>query len=265
MTSVEGIETRTINSDEDVQKLFEDIEALDEETKKTSIKNLYPKFLNETEGTNFSTFTEVLQYLHEQGAIEANTEEAFWAGSNPEDYSNIIMNWLEELYYDITTGTLQTYIATNPDGETSNAYLATENGTYTFTVNDLLTGKIYTKSVEVNNIDNNLNYYIGTVGYYGHKIALKDKNTDEPTTFEGAYIIFNGETIDITSLIQTNTDTEDDIPDGTTYISYKSIAHFLEDIGKINSYHNVNGEEVSVILIKDGVCYIGNTIISWVE
>ena len=265
VTSVEGIETRTINSDEDVQKLFEDMEALDEETKKTSIKNLYPKFLNETEGTNFSTFTEVLQYLHEQGAIEANTEEAFWAGSNPEDYSNIIMNWLEELYYDITTGTLQTYIATNPDGETSNAYLATENGTYTFTVNDLLTGKIYTKSVEVNNIDNNLNYYIGTVGYYGHKIALKDKNTDEPTTFEGAYIIFNGETIDITSLIQTNTDTEDDIPDGTTYISYKSIAHFLEDIGKINSYHNVNGEEVSVILIKDGVCYIGNTIISWVE
>ena len=261
VASVEGIETRTINSDEDFQKLFEDIEALDEETKKTSIKKLYPKFLNETEGTNFSTFTEVLQYLHEQGEIEANTEEAFWAVRNPEDYSYIIMDGLIELCYDSTTGTLQTYIATNPDGETSNAYFATENGTYTFTVNDLLTGKIYTKSVEVNNIDNNLNYYIGTVGYYGREIALKDKNTEEPTTFEGAYIIFNGETIDITSLIQTNTDTEDDIPDGTTYIFDLSIAYFLEDIGKINSYFDMEGEVVSVILIKDGAYYVGNIII----
>ena len=99
------------------------------------------------------------------------------------------------------------------------------------------------------------------MGYYGSVIALKDKNTEEPTTFEGAYIIFNGETIDITSLIQTNTDTEDDIPDGTTYISDDSIAHFLEDIGKIGHYLQVNREKVSVILIKDGAYYVGNIII----
>ena len=56
---------------------------MDEETKKDSIKKLFPKLLNEAEETNFSAFTDVLQFLYEQGEIEANTEEAFWAGVNP--------------------------------------------------------------------------------------------------------------------------------------------------------------------------------------
>ena len=94
VTSVEGLTNISIKSEEEFNTFVEQIERMDEETKKDSIKKLFPKLLNEKEGTNFSTFTDVLQFLYEQGEIEANTEEAFWAGSNPEDYSNIIMDKL---------------------------------------------------------------------------------------------------------------------------------------------------------------------------
>ena len=264
VTSVEGIENRTINSDEDVQKLFEDIEALDEETKKTSIKNLYPKILNEKNGTNFSTFTEVLQYLYEQGEIEANTEEAFWARLNPEDYSNIIMDCLAELCYDITTGTVTLYSIINPSNTLSDKYVATKNGTYTFTINNLITGKSYTKSVEVTNIDENLIRYAVANFTYDQivckttytklatlenvKIAeidpsmlcigLQDKFDNNFTTFEQAYIMYNGVKIDISDSIDPKT------------------CKFLTPYNLKNSYNIKDGEYV-FILVKDGIEYSG--------
>ena len=207
VASVEGIETRTINSDEDEQKLFEEIDALDEETKKDLIKKLLPKFLNETEGTNFSTFTDLVQFFYGQGAIEANTEEAFWAEINPEGYSNIIMDCLGELYYDSTTNTIAAYIIINPNNELSDKYVATENGTYTFTVNDLLTGKTYTKSVEVNNVDSNLlQYYVANVENHNFNsewcVGLADSRDNSITTFDEAYIMYNDSKIDISEYIE---------------------------------------------------------------
>ena len=77
VTSVEGLTNISIKSEEEFNTFVEQIERMDEETKKDSIKKLFPKLLNEKEGTNFSTFTDVLQFLYEQGEIEANTEEAF--------------------------------------------------------------------------------------------------------------------------------------------------------------------------------------------
>ena len=241
VTSVEGIETRTINSDEDFQKLFEEIDALDEETKKDLIKNLYPKFINEMAGTNFSTFTDLVQLFYEQGEIEANTEEAFWAKNNP---SNIIMGLLVRLNYDRTTETITTYAIINPDNELSNTYVATENGTYTFTVNDLLTGKTYTKSVEVNNISSQ--HY--TVSQADWRVKLMDSDTDTPTTFSQAYVIYGGETIDITSLIR---DDKENI-----YIYDGDVSCYLESIGK-SSFSELGGKKIPIILLKDGIQYAG--------
>ena len=243
VTSVEGIETRTINSDEDFQKLFEEIDALDEETKKDLIKNLYPKFINEMAGTNFSTFTDLVQLFYEQGEIEANTEEAFWAKNNP---SNIIMDLLVRLNYDRTTETITTYAIINPGNELSDTYLVTENGTYTFTVSDLLTGKSYTKLVEVNNIDKNLQHY--TVSQADERVKLMDSDTDTPTTFSQAYVIYGGETIDITSLIR---DEEENI-----YIDLWEIGDYLIDTEK-PSFSEPGGKTILIILLKDGTQYAG--------
>ena len=265
VTSVEGLTNISIKSEEEFNTFVEQIERMDEETKKDSIKKLFPKLLNEKEGTNFSTFTDVLQFLYEQGEIEANTEEAFWAGSNPEDYSNIIMEFLGELYYDRTTNTIATYEIINPDNELSDIYVATSNGTYTFIVKDFITGKSYSKSVEVTNIDDSLHYYVANFpeeqlwgngknaftrlaslqsvktsnrpGYLC--IGLRDKNDNNFTTFEQAYIIYN----------DTKTDISDDIETKDTY-------NYL-NTWKLYDEKNIEDGEYVFVLVKDGIEYMG--------
>ena len=265
VTSVEGLTNISIKSEEEFNTFVEQIERMDEETKKDSIKKLFPKLLNEKEGTNFSTFTDVLQFLYEQGEIEANTEEAFWAGSNPEDYSNIIMEFLGELYYDRTTNTIATYEIINPDNELSDIYVATSNGTYTFIVKDFITGKSYSKSVEVTNIDDSLHYYVANfpeeqlwgmeknistrlASLQSVKIALRlpylciglrDKNDNNFTTFEQAYIIYN----------DTKTDISDDIETKDTY-------NYL-NTWKLYDEKNIEDGEYVFVLVKDGIEYMG--------
>ena len=57
---------------------------------------------------------------------------------------------------DRVTGKINGYIVTNPDNKESNTYTAMDNGTYAFKVKDLITGKIYTKKVQVTNVDKDI-------------------------------------------------------------------------------------------------------------
>ena len=49
-------------------------------------------------------------------------------------------------------GVYKLYEVINPDGKISDTYIATQNGTYTFTIKDLLYDKEYSKSIEIENI-----------------------------------------------------------------------------------------------------------------
>ncbi len=111
----------------------------------------------------------------------------------------------------------------------------------------------YSDSVEVTNVDSSVQqYYVDNVEYdYG--IGLKSKETDELTTFEGAYVVYEGETINITSLIEEL--------DGANVIYDGSIADYLEDIGTIDFYLDLEGEEINIMLVKNGIYYMGTTVI----
>ena len=247
VTSVNGIDT-TIR--------IQDIPTLDEETKKELIRKTEVMYLNKYEDTNFSTFEELIQYEYEQGWIAENSEEAFW--NDVYDYD--IDDWLYEnvedtLPYDEDLDIYYVYQVINPDNELSDIYVATSNGIYTFTVKDLMTGKSYTKSVEVTNIDSTLQqYYVANIGEYNEKIGLVNKNTAEPTTFSQAYIIYNGEKIDITSIIRTSDD------NSYNYLYGWRVVDYIYDCNKVTSRYDVEGNRI-FILVKDGIDYVGCALV----
>ena len=83
--------------------------------------------------------------------------KAFNILSNVGNIDEWLCSNIEEL--PCSQGTYYLCQVINPDNELSDTYVATENGKYTFTVKDLITGKSYTKSVEVTNVDSALPYY----------------------------------------------------------------------------------------------------------
>ena len=133
----------------------------------------------------------------------------------------LILQVLKKLWYGTKKReTLTPYIITNPLDATSNEYIATENGTYTFKIQDIVTGKTYTKKVEVTNVDTSL----PSLTVVGEKdknevlIKLKVATADKYTKFEKAYIMYNNEKIEVTSQII-----------GNTYISAFGIARIIKD------------------------------------
>ena len=242
VTSVNGIDT-TIR--------IQDIPTLDEETKKELIRKTEAMWLNNERGTNLSSFEEAIQYEYENGWFEENSEEAFW------NYVGNIDEWLcwniEEL--PCSLGTYYLCQVINPDNELSDIYVATSNGIYTFTVKDLMTGKSYTKSVEVTNIDSTLQqYYVANIDEYNKVIGLVDKDTAEPTTFSQAYIIYNGEKIDITSIIRTSDD------NSYNYLYGWRVVDYIYDCNKVTSRYDVEGNRI-FILVKDGIDYVGCALV----
>ena len=148
---------------------------------------------------------------------------------------------------------LPSYTIINQDGEVSDTYIVFANGTYVFTVRDIVTGEIYEKTVDVTNINTSLEYYyIDTYG--GRAIYLNNKDNN-PVEFQNAYIIFKGERIDITPCIE-----EDNI------IDMLATGNFLESIGKIENWHAelFNTKQIFEI-VKDGESYFCEVLIYWSE
>ena len=246
VTSVEGLTNISIKSEEEFNSFVEQIERMDEESKKDLIKNLDIMAHNKFNGTNITTFEELLEYYYTKGYITDATEEAYWEKMNDIPDENICYVMLE-LFYNDQTGLLIMYQVINPDNELSDTYVATENGTYTFIVKDILTGKTYTKSVEVTNIDSTLQQYY--VGLEGASIKLKNSETEESVTFSQAFIIYNGEKVNISDTISA--------VDSYNYIFCENVAYYLEDIGKTSSFSDFYRRAETFILLKDGNYYIG--------
>ena len=219
--SVDGM--TTITNKEEATSFINSITSLSEERKKEIIKKLEPVRINAEFGkTNLTSFEEALVWHKKKGNITEATEETFWnyveSNDGMDEYvlSDIMYGCFAE-----DTETLTPYIITNPLDATSNEYIATENGTYTFKIQDIVTGKTYTKKVEVTNVDTSL----PSLTVVGEKdkhsevlIKLKVATADKYTKFEKAYIMYNNEKIEVTSQII-----------GNTYISAFGIARIIKD------------------------------------
>ena len=154
--SVEGMTIPIITNEEELNNF---VNSLSEEQKKDIIKRSVPTWVNDNDSSvNCTTFEQVLEYWKNKNWIEEATEELFW---NDIESKGGIDRFLQQailvdLYLDRVTGKINGYIVTNPDNEESNTYTAMDNGTYAFKVKDLITGKIYTKKVQVTNVDKDI-------------------------------------------------------------------------------------------------------------
>ena len=262
------------------------VNSLSEEQKKEIIRNGYIKFVNQEDpSANCTTFQDALDRAKKRGDISEATEDAFWTGLLSEQgLDEILIAILEEEYFNKSTNMIEVYTVTNPANATSNEYIATENGTYTFKVQDAVTGKTYTKKVEVTNIDENAKYYVTNIKaselpdsaarvitrlatIQPIKIAeinpywcvtLKDKETKTIQTFTVAYIIYNNQKIDISSIIGNY--------NNCSYIVGGDICHYLRiqlnDFNENEFYRSTQ----QFIIEKDGTEYRGYARVDcWME
>ena len=253
--SVEGLPIQTIKNEEEFTSFANSITSLSEERKKEIIKKLEPVYINtKFEGTNVTTFEETLDFYKKKRYITEATEETFWnyveSNGGMDEY---VLKDIMYVCFDEDTGTLNLYIITNPLDATSNEYIATENGTYTFKIQDIVTGKTYTKKVEVTNVDTSLPSLTVVGEKVEHSsvlITLKVATADKYTKFEKAYIMYNNEKIEITSIIS-NADK------GISYISTVKIAILLKNKKIITSREVLNNTDQTIILVKDNKEYTG--------
>ncbi len=262
------------------------VNSLSEEQKKEIIRNGYIKLVNQEDpSANCTTFQGALDWTKKQGDISEATEDAFWTLLLSEQgLDENLIEILKLEYFNKSTKMIEGYTVTNPANATSNEYIATENGTYTFKIQDIVTGKTYTKKVEVTNIDENAKYYVTNIKaselpdsaarvitrlatIQPIKIAeinpywcvtLKDKETKTIQTFTVAYIIYNNQKIDISSIIGNY--------NNCSYIVGGDICHYLRiqlnDFNENEFYRSTQ----QFIIEKDGTEYRGYARVDcWME
>ena len=209
-----------------------------------------PIFINKRYGkTNFTTFEKTLKWHEAQEDITEATEEAFWSyvesNGGINDY---VLRIVGVVCWDEKAESINLYIITNQIDATSNEYIATENGTYTFTIQDIVTGKTYTKKVEVNNIGITADSMYKIVKENEDSdILLQSVDTNIATTFEKAYIRYNNEIIDITKTIQ-HSETYD-------HLSSENIGSRLVYLRKIDKESDIKNTNQLIIIIKDNKVY----------
>ena len=169
--SVEGTKALNVNSQEDMENFFNK----SEDEKKDLIKRIYPTYINEiTKNSknpmNFKTLNDVISYLANNNKLPENSEEAFWNYVEQQGGINGLLEEVMELYYNEQNKEIKGYIVTNPDGESLDTYIAKENGEYSFTIIDIVTGKEYNRKVNVNNI---VKPQKGTLAYMYEKAEEK--------------------------------------------------------------------------------------------
>ena len=252
--SVEGL--ATITNEEELNNL---VNSLNEEQKKEIIRVAYIQDINlQVPEANCKTFQEALDWAKTLQMLSEATEEAFWTATLNK-YGGLLDNSLRgalfQLYYNEDTDVLEGYTVTNPANETSDEYTATENGTYTFKIQDIVTRKTYTKKVEVTNVDTNLPAYnvSSEAGDYGETIiSLKGIIDTKTTSFENAYIIFKGEKIDISSIIDIE----------KKMVDTGEIGSYLYNQGKLSKEDEFLGTTQTIILVKDGKEYTGEAVMN---
>lgn len=263
--SVKGI--TNIKTKEDLIKY---LKSLSDERKKEMLKENMVPFINKEDPTaNCQTFEDVLKWMKGKEIIDNETEDAFWnyvQSEMPDDdgFTKVeifLIEILRNLYYDETTGTMPGYAIINPDEQASSTYYATENGTYTFKVQELITGKTYSKKIEVTNIDKTIQqrYEVtSTVNQESNStnIMLNDLIENKNVNFDKAYIIYDDRKIEIS---------EGDIKkinENKMYVkgisgTFRSCFGFNND--EIEKVYNTTQ---TFILVKDGIEYEGQIYIT---
>ena len=278
--SVEGMTMPNIEMSNGNEELNNWINSLSEDQKKEIIRNGYIKYVNkEDPSANCTTFQNAIDWTKKQGTISEATEDAFWTAmeTSEDGMDGFTEGILTEIYYNEFTKMIEGYIVTNPDNEESNTYIATANGTYIFKIQDLVTGKTYTKKVEVTNVGENDKYYVANIkesdinnntakvitklatrqpiklattrpNYWC--VALRDKETNSLQTFTTVYIIYNNQKIDISSKISEK--------NGYSFIIGHKIQAYLSN--KLENFDSDEfySSEQQFIIEKDGVYYAGN-------
>ena len=253
--SVEGMTIPIITNEEELNNF---VNSLSEEQKKNIIKRSVPTWVNKNDSSvNCTTFEQVLEYWKNKNWIEEATEELFWNDIESQGGIDRFLQQaiLVDLCLDRVTGKINGYIVTNPANETSNTYIVTENGTYTFKIQDLVTGKTYTKKVEVTNVDTNLPAYNVSSETRNNGVTiifLKCIVDTQITSFENAYIIFKGEKIDISSIIDIE----------KKMVDTGEIGSYLYNQGKLSKEDEFLGTTQTIILVKDGKEYTGEAIMT---
>ena len=253
-----GITIPNIDMRNGNEELNNFVNSLSEDQKKEIIRNGYIKVVNKQEpSANCTTFQDVLDWAKEQGDISEATEDAFWTGvaSNVEGGIDGFTSFIiEELYYNESTKMIECYTITNPDNEESNTYIATANGTYTFKIQDIVTGKTYTKKVEVTNVDTSLPAYVPvtSISRGWTYIHMFDASINNYTTFEKAYVILNGEKIELKS--NDLKKAQDNKYESVYTVIPNTLSQLVEE-GKLTERPNLFGTTQTFILVKDGVEY----------
>ena len=250
--SVEGM--TTITNEEELNNF---VNSLNEEQKKEIIRNGYIKFVNKQDpSANCTTFQDALDWAKKRGVISEATEDAFWTRLLSEQgLDENLIEILGVVYFNESTKMIEGYTVTNPANAISNEYIATENGTYTFKIQDIVTGKTYTKKVEVTNVDTNLPAYNVSSETRNNGVTiifLKCIVDTQITSFENAYIIFKGEKIDISSKINMEKKT----------VNTRNVGAYLREQGKRSEEDDFWGTTQTIILVKDGKEYTGEAIMT---
>ena len=280
--TVTGTTIPNIDMSNGEEELNNWMNSLTEEEKKEIIRQMLPKSVNKIyNATEYDTLEKAIVKLNEEQEIPEtiNKEEDLWNLLKKENgFDLFLMEFcIGPLCYNKDTKIVKGYTVTNPDNKTSNEYRATENGTYTFKIQDIVTGKTYTKKVEVTNIDENAKYYVTNikksdinnntakvitklatrqsikiayeVNRYYWCVALRDKETNTLQTFTTAYIIYNNQKIDISSLIFEK--------NGYSYISGGNIGDYLETNLENFDEKEFYGSIQQFIIEKDGTEFRG--------
>ncbi len=259
VTSVEGIPN--IKTEDEYENF---VNSLSQDRKKELIKKMLPEYVNKMTAdsenpSNCKTFEDAAKSFFKGSGMEVpteNLEEEFWKETERRvGIDEFFYKCIAVVCFNRDTREIKGYIVTNPDGEESSTYRAKENGIYAFKVEDLATGKIYTKKVEVTNVDKTLPEFIVTSEKSKREevtIVLKDVIENKYTTFEKAYIIYNNEKIEITDAIL-EYETESQVVFNCTRVG--RIGDVLGKKGKIESIHQLENTDQMIILVKDNVEY----------
>ena len=195
---------------------------------------------NNSEETKYKSFNELLEEVY------GGNEQLFWQELEEYGLDKLLQEYII-LLKDSKIVSIPAYTVINPNNEMSDEYLATENDVYTFVIVDVITEETYEQTIEVTNIVDR--YYVSSSN---NSIYLLDKETNNRTIFQEAYIIYNEERIDVTSEIENN----------NKIISTYRIATTLEDIGKVEDANELYGTTQKIELVKDGKSYFGDILMT---
>ena len=252
--SVEGLTIQTIKKEE-LSIFINSLNLMSEEQKKDMIKQILPKAVNKAYDTNeYDTFEKALVKLNlkPEGYDTIDTEEKLWTFLKENNvFNEFIVECCMGPFYDKESKRIIGYIVTNPDNENSDTYMATENGTYTFKVQDIVTGKVYSKSIELTNVDKNMLPYTVTtrIDNESNYFYLYDTKENKDLIFEKAFILRNNEKIEITSIMEKDNNE-------ITRIKAWKIAELLLETGYIEHWYSLEYAEQVIILEKDNEEYI---------